>query len=245
MMSNTRGNPTANGDYRQGVLHLGHAATFMLNHEIARSTGGKFVLRLDDNQAYWIKELGRDRIAANCSQIMREMDWLGIEPDEYVYQSEQESVVEAEIQRRRLFDLLDRDPVNGYPHVPEMAASSVPQYPYAPWLTAEVVILDHLSDIDLVIVGIDLLSRYSLYSNICERMGYAVPRQVFVPRLQDGTGGEIASVSKTVGNHRLRHYHDDLHWTPRIFKEFVAECYLVDPAKGWKLDNIKPNPLIK
>src|SRR6266542_4890996 len=65
-----------------GFLHVGGARTAIFNWLYARHEGGKFLLRIEDTDP--------DRSKSELSQqIIRSMEWLGMEPDEpVVYQSD-------------------------------------------------------------------------------------------------------------------------------------------------------------
>lgn len=65
-----------------GRLHLGHAYSALLAHELARSRGGTFLLRIEDI------DRGRSR-PEFVDGIIEDLTWLGIMPDgEILYQSE-------------------------------------------------------------------------------------------------------------------------------------------------------------
>lgn len=60
-----------------GALHLGHAYSAILNHEAARSTGGKFLVRIED--------IDQSRCSASLERAMLDdLAWLGLEWDEPV-----------------------------------------------------------------------------------------------------------------------------------------------------------------
>jgi glutamyl-tRNA synthetase len=72
---NTRIAPSPTGD-----MHLGTARTAYFNWLAARATGGKFILRIDDTDT--------DRNdSSKIDDILRVMDWLSLDYDELVYQS--------------------------------------------------------------------------------------------------------------------------------------------------------------
>ena len=253
---NTRFNPTSNGHSEDGILHLGHAAIAYLNSEIAHKSGGKFVLRFDNNQSCWINILGKDEIDRNCAQMLLEMEWLGIDIDEVVYQSEEVRLVEKEMRRSGLScsPYVVRDPIEGYAHVPTVTDSPLPQYPYAPWLTLEVVVSDFFSGIDTVILGKELLDRYSLYCFTCESLGYPIPKHYHVPHLRGNipeapneTHNGNPVISKTNGNYKIKEYHDKFGWSPYMFKSYIEQCYLVGDRchrYEWAIENIKKDPVI-
>lgn len=75
-MYNTRIAPSPTGDF-----HMGTARTAYFNWLVARATGGKFILRIDDT------DLNRND-QSKIDDIFRVMDWLGLDYDEVVYQSQ-------------------------------------------------------------------------------------------------------------------------------------------------------------
>ena len=65
-----------------GYLHIGSARTALFNYLYARSTGGKFLLRIEDT------DLARSTEESTRS-ILDGLDWLGFAPDEeIVFQSD-------------------------------------------------------------------------------------------------------------------------------------------------------------
>ena len=63
-----------------GYLHLGNIRTAIFNYMISRQKKGKFILRIDDT----------DRLRSKLKfidQIKYDLDWLGLEWDQIVYQS--------------------------------------------------------------------------------------------------------------------------------------------------------------
>jgi len=76
-----------------GNLHIGNIRTAILNWLFARSTGGRFVLRIDDTDV----ERSEDRYV---DSIRADLAWLGLTPDAEVRQSERFALYE-----RRFDDL--------------------------------------------------------------------------------------------------------------------------------------------
>jgi glutamyl/glutaminyl-tRNA synthetase len=74
-MYNTRIAPSPTGD-----LHIGTARTAYFNWLAARSTGGKFILRIDDTDQ-------KRNNPEYTKVILDTMDWLGLDYDEIIYQS--------------------------------------------------------------------------------------------------------------------------------------------------------------
>ena len=65
-----------------GFLHVGSARTALFNWLYARSTGGTFILRVEDTD----QERNRPELT---QQLLQELDWLGLDWDEGpIYQSE-------------------------------------------------------------------------------------------------------------------------------------------------------------
>ncbi len=79
-----------------GRMHLGNLWSGLLAWLSARSAGGRMVLRLED--------LDTDRCRPEyCDQVMRDLEWLGLDWDnEPVYQSQRSDIY------REYFDRLDR-----------------------------------------------------------------------------------------------------------------------------------------
>src|SRR5690606_39904357 len=60
-----------------GYLHIGSARTALFNYLYARSTGGKFLLRIEDT------DLARSTEESTRS-ILEGLEWLGFAPDEAI-----------------------------------------------------------------------------------------------------------------------------------------------------------------
>ena len=75
-----------------GRLHVGNIRTALHNYLFARANGGKILLRIDDTD--------RERSTAEFdAAIHDDLDWLGLEPDAMVRQSERFDLYEREFQR--------------------------------------------------------------------------------------------------------------------------------------------------
>ena len=64
-----------------GFLHVGNIRAAIINFLYAKKTGGKFFLRLDDTDVERVRDEYRE-------QILRDMDWLGLEYDLLIKQSD-------------------------------------------------------------------------------------------------------------------------------------------------------------
>ncbi len=71
-----------------GHLHAGNIRTALVNWLVARSQGGKFLVRLDDTDVARSNE-------AYAAGIRADLDWLGLRPDGEVRQSDRFALYEA------------------------------------------------------------------------------------------------------------------------------------------------------
>lgn len=236
---NTRFCPTCNGDASVGILHLGHLYLCLVNEYMAHSTGGRFVVRFDDNQQAWRAALGQDAMRRNAATIRKELEWAGVKVDEWVYQSEIEPTTKAAIAAQ--WPGL-KEPGGDYTTVPTLVREDSPQYPYAPYLTAESVLLDAWAGIDTMIVGDELLSRYSLYQWMAEQLNVPQIKHIYLPRLRGRSqGGELDHVSKTRGNHKLSRFMEARN-APKEVRFVLREACLTNFAGEWDWQNIRPQP---
>lgn len=82
-----------------GPLHLGHAYSALLNHDLARQVGGRFLLRIED--------IDRERCLPQFERAIRhDLEWLGLEWEEPVrrqsdhfddYRAALDRLIEAEL----------------------------------------------------------------------------------------------------------------------------------------------------
>lgn len=231
---NTRINPTANG-----LPHLGHAYLALVNQHEARRTGGRFILRCEDDQTSWSKLHTADEMREFSRGWLRDLSWLGIVPDEFVL----ESTLADEAWHAVHLHWPNAHDTGVFPHVPQVAGDTAEHYPYALALTAKVAYLDWRHEVGRLIVGHDLLSRYSLYCYCCEVMGLPIPRQTFLPRLVCDQGGQIDSVSKTRGEWKLAALRER-GVTPGQVMEMLRMACLNDPRRPWEIENIIPRPTV-
>jgi len=216
---NTRFNPTCDGD-----LHLGHLFVLKVNEYMARSTGGRFFVRFDDRQQWWLDTIGKEKIDYYAQRIKEDIQRFGVEPDAWIKDSD-EPWVEELLEDNGLF----RDTTATYPYAPE-SSSGVPFYPYTPYLTAAVVLSDACLGINMLIGGIDLLSRYSLYCWFCDKWNKPQIRHCFLPRW--------AGLSKSKNAQSLRTWLDQ-GATVESLLATAKEICLIDPTGPWSLENVK------
>lgn len=233
-MTSTRLNPTANG-----LPHLGHAYLALCNQHIAQSTGGRFILRCEDDQTAWLRLHTLQEMQDFGRGWLRDLTWLGILPDEFVL----ESSLADEAWRAVHAHWPNAHDTGEFPYAPEVIGETADPFPYTLALTAKVAWLDAYHGINRVIVGDDLRSRFSLYCYCCEVMGLPVPRQTFVPRLVCDNGGQIDSVSKTGGQWKIATLRER-GMQPLEVLELLRRACLKDWGGAWSLDNIAAQPML-
>jgi glutamyl-Q tRNA(Asp) synthetase len=75
-----------------GLLHLGHAYSAAIGHALARSTGGRWLLRIED--------IDTTRCRQEFTEaIHQDLAWLGLSPDEVLLQSDRRPAHQAALQR--------------------------------------------------------------------------------------------------------------------------------------------------
>jgi glutamyl/glutaminyl-tRNA synthetase len=231
-MTTARLNPTLNG-----LPHLGHAYLALTNQHAARSTGGKFYFRGEDDQTAWLKIHTAQQMREFGEQWMEDMFWLGIEFDGAFYESDM-------MVSERIRDVWpDAQDTGVFPPVmfPTVVGSTHDWYPYTRYLTAKVRLLDSMLGVDMLIVGMDLLPRFALYSEVSILLGLPLIPQIFLPRLRGK--GELDDVKKTNGTHRIAAYRD-AGWKPQEVVKLLRMSCLDDPDGDWDWRNIKASPQV-
>ena len=237
-MNTTRFNPTTNGG-----LHIGHAYTALVNQHEAHASGGKFILRFDDNTRYWVKTLGGKQAVAEIAKGQQaDLEWLGIAPDEIAYQSEMESEVLAFLAASKWQPVIDHAPWS------EVALRAICDPPIEPFgltsfITAEKVVADHLAGVDLLIRGLELMTEDSLYRYFAALFGFMSIETVYIPRLMTSGSTELADVSKTAGNWKIHDVRSGGH-SPEVVLSVLRESCLVHPWGLWSLDNLRTRPVL-
>lgn len=231
---NTRFNPTANGQ-----LHVGHLYLALLNYHAARRSGGRFVLRLDDDQDHWLVRLGRRAIDGFCEAAREDLAWAGIEPDLVSWESRERFANEVFVRRwvalQRPFDPVSMP-------VPEWAGCDQP-YPFVPYLTAVKVAQDHREGCDLLIRGEELATEFALYHYFCRLFDIPPPRFQYAPRLTRA-GGPLSDVSKRSGNFKIADFRAK-GCSPEAVIDLLARCCLADPHGPWAFTNLKKHPALE
>jgi glutamyl/glutaminyl-tRNA synthetase len=245
-MSTTRFCPTANGD-----LHVGHAYLALLNYHAAKSTGGKFIVRFDDAQRYWLEKYGKEGTECFCKAMAADLGWLGMEADVYSWESRDREANEDFMLDHSIcghIDCLEHGEDIGFPTPAIKTCDRA--YPYVPYLTATKVAQDAREGVDLVIRGTDLVTEYALYCYFCKLMDLPIPVHQYVPKLMRsvvpyGKGAlvDLSDLSKHDGGFKIKDYRN-AHWEPKAVIAMLAESCLQNPARQWKYENVKLTPIL-
>jgi glutamyl/glutaminyl-tRNA synthetase len=238
LVANTRFNPTTNGE-----LHIGHAYMALVNQAEARHGHGKFIVRFEDDNRDWLWRVPHEKQLEYARGMIDDLAWLGIEADEYQYQSQ----MEARMQESLLY--LNGGPLKEEYRIQfEGLTPLIPYLDYAvaaynPHMTAERVIYDAMSQINYVIRGEDLITEYSLYYNLCDRWGIARPEHAYLARLVMQNGGELCpEISKTSGRFKIKDFRN-LQIQPEDVLARLRIACLVDPQSDWLISNLKKRPV--
>lgn len=236
----TRFNPTTNGD-----LHLGHVYMMLFNEHVAHESGGRFIVRFEDNSIDTIGSLSPlaislEEMTRYCRQQQEAIEWMGFEVDGFVRQSEMDLELKQFVAHHGNFVPEYRFPYS-IPLNPALGGYDPEQgewFPYAPYLTFHRVIYDELAGVNVLIRGDDLRSEFALYQHY--RAGFGLPeiKHYYLPRLY-GPKREI--VSKFHKARPVLDFKAD-GWTPDDIREALAQSALREPSEGWRLDNVKQQP---
>jgi glutamyl/glutaminyl-tRNA synthetase len=229
----TRFNPSATGN-----LHLGHIYTLLVNERLAHQQDGKCFVRFDDTSQAITIEMN-DKEKGRVPQIIRsqvsDIDWLGIKIDGWMRQTD------FVAKRKQNFDELRKHLVDPYPHrMPisiRMGSKWMP-YPYAPYQTAERVLMDKYFGVTHLIRGDDFFCEYSLYYYFCDTFNFHMPEYILLPRLVNCRGENI---SKTNGGYTIAELRSD-GYTPEDVIRMIEKACLIWPPNGWSIYNLKREP---
>jgi len=228
----TRFNPSVNGP-----LHLGHIYAALVNETFAKEHSGRFIVRFDDSHPLRIQSMGKERIANILQGQQDDLDWLGVQPDESIKQSD---VIEdiRHMLHRRIPEAMMKDEVDvAMPRL--LGDVRFDLYPLTPEITAEKVLMDYAKGVTHLVRGVDLLSEYSLYQYYCRLLDMPQPKHIYFPRLQWRYG----DMSKTLGAKTVSSLRGE-GYSPQHVRDLVAEACLRYPPHGWSLDNIKGAPCL-
>ena len=232
----TRFNPTTNGD-----LHLGHIYIAMFNEYEAHSNGDKFLVRFEDNQPEWLNIYGAIRAKMYADRMIECLEWLGIQVDEYSYQSQMEGQILDFAEDRHI-----KPPRYVWPHIypndPTRIDASPPLiggwYGYTASLTFNKVVLDHIQGADAIIRGDDLRAEFSLYMHYSDMLDIPCTMHYYFPRLKSYGGDGIAKTEGAKAIIEYKHAGID----PEEIMDLLAKSSLRHPDEGWWMGNVKKEP---
>lgn len=219
-----------------GSLHLGHLYVALVNEGITKDYNGKFYIRFDDTSPQHVKRYGAERLARTRVAQQELMEWMGLRTDGYSRQTDRLAEVHD------ILKTIEIRAADEYiPYQPELVADAyVPMFPFAPMLTAEKVVFDHMLGVNLLIRGVDLMTEYGLYQYFCEALGYPKPQHIYLPRLS-WAGGDM---SKRHGAVFLSELRAD-GYTPEQIREMLGFACLRNISNGWALSNLKGAPRLQ
>jgi len=227
----TRFNPSATGP-----LHLGHIYSLLVNEQFAHQANGKFYVRFDDTSPTINIEMEHPERVPTIIEAQREIiEWLGIKVDGWQKQSDILEEVHALMKPR--YAILN-DPYPHYLPVSIRLGNTWEPYPYAPYQTAERVIMDRMLNITHVIRGEEFLTEYSLYRYFCDIFNYPYPQFICLPRLTSKYGRNI---SKTNGGYTIAELRGNGYTAKEIISLLEHAC-LNWYRNGWSLYNLKVEP---
>jgi glutamyl/glutaminyl-tRNA synthetase len=219
-----------------GSLHLGHLYVALVNEGFALESGGKFYVRFDDTSTQHVKMYGPGRLERTRIYQQELLEWVGIRTDGY---SNQVGLLDEVHDILKSIEIRADD--DYIPYQPELVADNYfPLFPFAPMLTAEKVVFDHMIGTTHLIRGMDLMTEYGLYQYFCEALGYPKPQHIYLPRLSWG-GGDM---SKRFGGLFLSELRAD-GYTPGQIREMLGFACLRNISNGWTLSNLKGSPRLQ
>jgi glutamyl/glutaminyl-tRNA synthetase len=244
MKWNTRFCPTITAP----ELHVGHLYTALVNEREAHRSGGRFSIRIDDTQLYWISMFGDqfevigNKYISQIEQFMQidGVSWQSKMPNpasiigkhqKFLY----DMIFSLARPERMVYDLscewiTDRD---------------LFPYPYAMNFTFEKVVWDFYEGINWMIRGEDLIIETSLYHFFTDLFGFPWVLQSYLPRLKSVKREGLrntAPVSKKRGNYRLGKQ-IELFGRDGVIDLLKQSC-LIDINGDFYIENIKWNPTI-
>lgn len=187
-----------------GFLHIGGARTALFNWMYARAQGGTFILRIEDTDS----ERSKDEY---LDEILRSMNWLGLNWDEFYKQSErfdiyrkyaqqlldqgkayqdgQAVILKMLPQQVKIFDLIRGEIQFDTETIKDqvlMKSNGTPTYSFA------CVIDDALMEVSHVIRGEDHISNTPKQIMIYQALGFKMPKFAHLPLIMDEQGGRMS-----------------------------------------------------
>ncbi|MDD5070813.1 MAG: glutamate--tRNA ligase [Candidatus Omnitrophica bacterium] len=244
-----------------GFLHIGGARTALFSWLTARSSGGQFVLRIEDTDQQRSKQEYLD-------EILDSLTWLGFDWDEIFYQSKRFDIyrgyADTLIKKGLAFQqdgaifikynfetIKINDSIRGeiiFQELPKsedviIKSDGFPTYNFA------CVIDDALMGINRVVRGEDHISNTPKQILMYQALGFEVPLFAHLPLIHSEGGGRM---SKRFGATSIREYRDLgylpkalinylllLGWSPGDNREIIS---LDDARKSFNLEKVAKTP---
>jgi glutamyl/glutaminyl-tRNA synthetase len=188
---------------------------------------------------YLVRLQPKEKTYAFMESQQRDIDWLGLEYDDWVFQSDLLEETKKFLSLHKEIVIYEEDELYfKMPLVIRMGTDWL-AIPYVPQQTAERVYMDYKIGTTHVIRGDDFVTELSLYSYFCQQFGFPIPDFVFLPRL----AGMRGDISKTHGGYKIEDFRNE-GWSPEKLKFEIAKACLLYPKNGFELYNIKSNPRI-
>jgi glutamyl/glutaminyl-tRNA synthetase len=227
---NTQFSPTP-----ESPIHIGNLWIAMLNYEVAKQSGGKFVVFFDDIPV--IPFYGEGRVKQVAEDALSVLDTMGYPPDLVVYGSEMEIIVDGFL--KQFGWLSDTEHYNctmnlykkdGWSTLAHLSFKQIAGY----------VVTEYIYGINPVIDGEDIVMWTSLYFNLCEQFNIPSPDMYFIPRVTLNAATTSKSGGAVGVSSMIKHYGVD------TIRDAILDGCLVDRDKPISLDNIQmDNPDIR
>lgn len=248
-----------------GILHVGGIRTALFNYFFARSTGGRFILRIEDTDQARL-------VPGAVDSIKESLQWLGVSWDEYVTQSER-----LETYKKISDELITK----GYAKVEDGAVRFItPAAGKTSWTDAvgdkeisfenkdieDFIILkrdgyptyhlanvvdDHFMQITHVIRGEDWIPSCPKHILLYQALSWEPPIFAHVPNVlgingkklskRRGAKGVLEYKSEGILPLALLNYLMLLGWSPKNDREILS---LTEIEKEFSLDNLNVSPAV-
>ncbi|MFH1062302.1 MAG: glutamate--tRNA ligase [Candidatus Omnitrophota bacterium] len=233
-----------------GFLHIGGARTCLFNWLYARSTNGKFILRIEDTDQVRSEKRYLD-------EILDSLKWLGLDWDELYYQSERFAIYQEHAKKLldcgkaykdgeaiiyripentqiKFFDVLRGEITIGTEQLKDqvlMKSDGSPAYNFC------CVVDDALMEMTHIIRGDDHIANTPKQIMLYEALGFKLPKFVHIPMIhgEDGSRMSKRHGATAISEYRKQGYLPEalvnylalLGWNPGNDKEMFSLKTLV------------------
>lgn len=193
-------------------------------------------MRLDDTQAAWNWLYTPEQMAGFMDSITQDMAWLEIEPDVW---SSQFELAPRLYKLAGVLNYTIPDSTFGDYNGCDVVGSKHHYYPPDERLTAEHVLMDYIEGVNWCIRGEDLLTEDCSYDIFRKKLGLPMVARSYIPRLDF----EKDEISKTAGKFKLKDFREAGIDPKDLIENLAMDCLNLH-AQEWRVDNIKPPPLL-